>query len=132
MQKLSYSTNAQGFHIFYMLISFATFVTCYANIVTTIKEMGVRKQIKALLETGITKTLFDELDRDGNGQVDLAEFLHVFLVKLGRCSPVDMDVTVQLYSKMINAKADKLDARGRLKKRSSEFVLSSFQEQETC
>lgn len=85
--------SGQIFAIFWMLLG----TLALGNFVAAFTEYFLESQKKL---QPISKEVFDQIDKDGNGTLSKVEFRSYALVKLGFCTQEELDQVDQMFSKM--------------------------------
>jgi len=94
------STWMRGVAIPYILISTIVVATTLGNLADTYIELRQNKMAQRVLKQEFTVESILAMDDDGDGGIDLAEFLEYMLVHMKKCSQEDIDQVKQQFKEL--------------------------------
>jgi len=88
------------FGVPYMLVAVGGFAVCLSKFGSIFMEIEAERNVNAFVARGVSEGMIDEMDEDGSGEIDKAEFLEYMLVTLGKVDQEDVDKVLAMFDEL--------------------------------
>jgi hypothetical protein len=94
---LETSEATRNFNIVFMIIAVGVVANGFGTLVEVIGIIGRITRIEKFCSRGVTSELIEEIDENGNGEVDRYEFCTYMLLNMGKIDQDDVDQVMALF-----------------------------------
>jgi len=101
--------TTRWFCIVYLLIAVGGFAMSLSKFSSIVMEVEAERAMNEFVNRGVSMAMIEEMDVDGSGSVDRAEFLRYMLITMGKVGAVDLDKLLGIFAKLDRDGKGKLD-----------------------
>jgi hypothetical protein len=101
--------TTRWFCIVYLLIAVGGFAMSLSKFSSIVMEVEAERALNEFVNRGVSMAMIEEMDVDGSGSVDRAEFLRYMLITMGKVGAVDLDKLLGIFAKLDRDGKGKLD-----------------------
>ena len=92
--------TTRWFCIVYLLIAVGGFAMSLSKFSSIVMEVEAERALNEFVNRGVSMAMIEEMDVDGSGSVDRAEFLRYMLITMGKVEAEDLDKLLGIFAKL--------------------------------